>query len=245
MSRRGIIETDGTRQYPRIRVFVIIAVFSAVLALMPGVADASPKGYKGIAFKGLSSLSKESIIRGTGIYMKGNVVVADNSAIEDYLRAESLVKSYKLIDKNNRLLIVVEEKNVRCIVGIRKDGICRFMETDESFSPVSRRIHRSDVPVVIVSDKDVEGNSFTGQALRCLTILERLRKSSSLWREIESVELLDDGSAEVTLRGRPTIFNTSVDDDGFARVGAAAGWCDRSSRWPVRCAIREEFTVIR
>ncbi len=220
-------------------------IVTACVAFIRGEAYSAPKVYAGILFKGLSSISKESIIRGAGIYAKGSGIVADVSLIEEYLKSESLVKSYKLIDKNNRLLIVVDEKNVRYVAGIVKDGVRRFIEIDESLSLVSRRVHRGDVPVVLVSDRDVSGNRFIGMAKECLTVLEQLRKTSPLWREIESVELRDDGFAEVMLRGRPTIFTTHVDIEGFARVAAAAGWCDRASRWPARCEIREEFTVIR
>ncbi|HEY1405389.1 MAG TPA: hypothetical protein VF857_02145, partial [Spirochaetota bacterium] len=137
------------------------------------------------------------------------------------------------------------ERNIAYTVGIEKEGRRSFVEIDESFSVVSHQIHRGDLPVILIPEKDVEGKRFSPRMVQCLTVLESLRKTSPLWREIESVELLDDGMADVTLRGRPTVFTANADMAGFASLAAAAGWCDRNSKRPARLVLREDFTVIR
>lgn len=217
----------------------------AIVLLCTTPIFAGAKLYDAIEFQGLKLLSKESIATTAGVFMQGGKFAADPAKIEEALKKEALVRTFKLIDKNNRLTIVVSEREIRYLVAVESQGRTRIVELDETFTVASRMIHRSDLPLVVLSDPDVSASGISRRAQECLLFVDSLRKKSPIWKELESVTLRSDGLIDVMLRGRSVIFTTTLDLEGFQRLSAAAGWCDRMSRYPARMFIRNEFTVAR
>jgi hypothetical protein len=208
-------------------------------------AHAGLTAYDGIDFRGLKILSRDAIMNAAGMTMLKGKYIVDRGRIDEYLGKETLVRSYKLIDKNNRLIIVVDEREIRYLVGVRKGELSRFVEVDGSLMTVSDRVHRGDVPLIMVDRADIEGNSFSKRVRVFVSLLTSARVRGRMAGEIESVQLNDDGTMYLTLRGRPTLFVATANEAGFMRCAAVAGWCDKMRRYPSRLLIRDEFSVIR
>ena len=83
------------------------ALIFAFLAVLPFPARAEVREYDRVDFGALHWLPKGEIILGAGIGRRENRIVVDREKLENYLSKESMVKSYKLIDKNSVLTKLV------------------------------------------------------------------------------------------------------------------------------------------
>jgi hypothetical protein len=220
-----------------------VFILSIFVYAVPGGSD--PRVFDSIEFSGLKFLSKQTIAVKSGITAaEGKKLAADTEKIKGYLSKEPLVATYKLIDKKNVLTIIVREREPRYVVAVKKAKGLILFEVDASFVPFSAEIHRQDVPLVIVSQGDLDGAHFSRNAVKVFELLERIR-AVPLWSEIQSVELRDDGLLDIQLKLRPTVFTVTSEDSEFKRLAAAAGWCDTTGRYPARMYVRSDFTVIR
>jgi len=72
-----------------------------------GVAGSAPGAGEAAAS---SAAGTTRVVGSAGISASGGKIVADPVKINEYLRKETLLSTYKLIDKKNSLTIVVSER---------------------------------------------------------------------------------------------------------------------------------------
>ena len=198
--------------------------------------------YDRVDFGPLHWLSKGEIILGGGIIRRENRILADLTKLESYLSKESMVKSYKLIDKNSVLTILVSEREPACTVALRTKNRTLLCEADRDGRLISiGRSYSLDAP--LVSASALEGQPAVPSGVKSLIGVFGDLKKRAIWRELGQITLRQDGMFDVLLKGRPTVFTVSGDFSSFLKLEAVAGQLDRSGRYPKSVHVRDSFAV--
>jgi hypothetical protein len=220
-------------------------ILISIAALMIAVpVAASPRTFDTIEFKGLKYLKKEAIASGSGITVSGGKIIADTAKISEFLRKETIISTYKLIDKKNSLTIVVSEREPKFNVAVDRGGKILLCEIDLNYSIISYNLHRSDLPLVEIRPADFDSKRFSARARGFFDLLERAKKTA-LWNEVERAALRDDGFLDLKLRRRPTVFTLECLDESMMKVQSAAGWCDAAGRYPLHLMVRGNIAVVK
>ena len=218
------------------------AVIAALFIALPFAARADVREYDRVDFGPLHWLSKGDIILGGGILRRENRILADRARIEAYLSKESMVKSYKLIDKNNVLTILVSEREPACTVALRIKNRTILCEADRDGRLISSgRSYSVDAPLVTAFA--LEGQLSLPAAVKSLVLQFGELKKRPLWHELGQITLRGDGLYDVLLKGRPTVFTVSGEYSSFAKLEAVVAQLDRSGRYPKSVVMRDSFAV--
>jgi len=223
---------------------ILCASVANLMIFIVAPAFASPRTFDTIEFKGLKLLKKEAIASGSGISASGGKIVADPVKINEYLRKETLLSTYKLIDKKNSLTIVVSEREPKFNIALDRTGKTVLCEIDSNYSVISYTIHRSDLPLVEIGQADFDGKRFSVRARGCFDLLERVKKTA-IGNEMERAALRSDGFLDLKLRKRPTVFTLDCLDESMSKVQSAAAWCDAKGKYPEHLMVRGNIAVIR
>ena len=218
----------------------------AVIALLLSVcasAQGAQREFDGVEFGPLHYMSKGEIALGGGIARNGAKIVIDKAKLESYLSKETMVRSYKLIDKNNVLTILVSEREPAFTVVLRGKNRTVICETDRSGRIISAgRSYRNDAPLIVAPVPDSQSQGLPPSVTGLIGVLNDVKKRA-LWRELGQITLLADGRCSVLLKNRPTVFTVGADDGQFSRLEALACQLDRSGRYPRTAVIRDMMAV--
>ena len=217
------------------------ALIVALLAALPFPARAEIREYDRVDFGTLHWLPTGEIVLGAGIARRGNRIVVDTGKLENYLSKESMVKSYKLIDKNSVLRVLVSEREPLCTVALKAKNRTVLCTVDGDGRVISTgRSYRIDAPLVTAYAGESKGLPAPVQNL--IAVFGELKKRP-LWRELGQVTLRQDGLCDVLLKGRPTVFTAGADFASFVKIEALAGRFDSEGRYPRTVSIRDGFAV--
>lgn len=217
------------------------ALIAVLLAVLPLPALGGVREYERVDFGALHWLSKGDIVQGAGIARRENRIVVDREKLENYLSKESMVKSYKLIDKNSVLTILVSEREPFCTAALRGKNRTVLCTVDREGRVIAAgRSFRIDAPLVAAYAGEARGLPAPVQNL--IAVFGELKKRP-VWRELGQVTLRQDGLCDVLLKGRPTTFTAGADFASFVKIEALAGQFDREGRYPRTVSIRDGFAV--
>lgn len=197
-----------------------------------------------VEFKGFSLVSSRAFALRAGMRTENGTVSADRARITAELKNEAIFTDYKLIDKNRRLRIVVEERKIlfsAVIIGNFR-SVCGVIDKDFRF--LSSSSVRSNMPILILTVKDVQGGAVTE------SVKEFIRDAVSVsgkigFKEIESIALREDNRVELVFRKRQTVVTCSADKSGILSALAAIGWCDKNETQPKSLYVGEEYTTVK
>jgi hypothetical protein len=218
------------------------ALIIGLLFSFASAASGALREFDRVDFGPLHWLSKGDIILGAGITRRENRILVDRAKLEGYLSKESMVKSYKLIDKNNVLTILVSEYEPLCAVALKAKNRTVLCEADQGGRIVSAgRVHRKDAPLIVVQAGE-QGSALPAKVQSLIAVFGELKKRS-IWRELGQITVRQDGMCDVLLKSRPTVFALSGDYGSFVRLEAVAGQIDRAGRYPKSVVVRDAFAV--
>jgi hypothetical protein len=218
-----------------------VAITIAMLAAAAALAAADARKVAAIEFRGLVNLSKYDIMRGVRYRTEGSGIIIDMDSLEDALKVNYYLESYRVDRAGGRLVVTVAEKRPAMVVVMEGARRSVVYELDGSFAILARNeVHTGRVPILCLTAGET-----AGVVRRLFAVLGRVRKSfPSLYRELSEI-YLRGGGLRVVLRGRRTVFSLGADVADFARLNYLAGYCDRSGRYPEEIQIAGNEVIVR
>jgi hypothetical protein len=212
--------------------FIIIIVM--MLSISAAFAKNDLKIFNSIEFKGTNYLSKYEIIDSAKIAIKGKNLLVDMNSLERGLNDIPMVKSYKIIENNQRLIISITENRPIFLISVSNEGKNLLFEMDNEFRIISaNRVHASGMPLIIISQEDIKAGRISSRAKTLLNTIYALQtKSLPVIKEIIEMDFTDGQRLKIMLKSRRTVFIIKPDIDSFNKLNYAAGYFDRIKYYP-------------
>lgn len=219
----------------------LIVLFCAVQGLAAKVVVIDT-----ITFKGFESVSKYEIVKKAGIRSKDKKIFVDVEKLVTVLSEDPRIKTYKLIDKNNSLTILVTESSVAynaCIVGSAEGVYC---ELDASFNIISvNQMGSLSKPLLLFDRDDLENNRICSQSADRVKELIGFVKNETVWPQVTEIDFTSVAFVGIRLEGRPTLFILGNNKESFERLDYIIGYFDKASYYPERVDLRDRMVVFK
>jgi hypothetical protein len=218
----------------KIKSFIKIIFMIMLISFTPAFAKKDIKIFNSIEFRNINYLSKYEIIDSANIGTRGKALLVDMNLLEKILNDMPLVKSFRIIENSQRLIIDIVEKRPAFLLSVRDGGKNTIVELNNEYHIISaNRAHLLDLPLIIIPQEDVKGGkNFTRLKMMLETIYALQIKSLPVMKEIIEIDFLDGLRIEVMLKSRRTVFSIKPDIDGFKKLNYAAGYFDRIKYYP-------------
>jgi hypothetical protein len=205
-----------------------------VMSVSTAFAKKDIRIFKSIEFKDLYYLSKFEIIDLTDFSIKDKNILIDINSLERVLNDMSMVKSFKLNEKDQNLLVSIVENQPAFPLCIRDGEKNLFAELDKDFHLISTvRIHLLNMPIIIVSQEEMKNKKVSFRLKYFLGFLLNLNKSGlGVMKEINEINYTDINNIKLSLKGRRTVFNIKTDKESFNKLNYAVGYFDRIKYYP-------------
>ena len=209
---------------------VIIVIFFVSIAS----AKKDIKVFKSIEFNDIKYLSKFEIIDLTDYIIKEKNIFIDVSSLERVLNDMPMVKSFKLIEKDQNLYVNIVENQPVYPLCIRSGGNNLFAELDGDMHLISAgRIHLLNVPIIIISQEEMKNKMPSARLKTFLKLVSDLRKSKlPVLDEIAEMDYIGMNNLKISLKGRRTVFSIKPDKYSFEKLNYATGYFDRIKYYP-------------
>jgi hypothetical protein len=222
----------------------IKSVIILILISVSASAFGAVREFDRVEFGSLKFITRADIAAGSGMARNGVKIVVDIPRLDAWLSKESMVKSYKLIDKNSVLTILVCEYEPAFTVVLKGKNRTVLCEADRGGKIVSAgRVYKHDSPVIIASLDEMKGNTLPPGVLSLIGFLAD-DKNKRIRSELGQITLRQDGQYDLIFRGRPTVFTSGSDEGSFLRLEAVTGQLDREGKYPKTAVIHENFVVV-
>ena len=205
-----------------------------VLSISTAVAKKDIKVFKSIEFNDINYLSKYEIIDATDFSVKDKNIIIDVGSLERVLNDMPIVKSFKLIEKNQNLYVNIVENQPVYPICIRAGEKTIFAELDKDMYLISTgRIHSLDMPIIIISQDEMKNKMPSAGLKKFLTLITGLTKNNlPVMREISEIDYSGVNDLKIYLKGRRTVFSMKPDINSFDKLNCAAGYFDRIKYYP-------------
>ncbi|HNV46757.1 MAG TPA: hypothetical protein PKJ16_06925 [Spirochaetota bacterium] len=233
----------------RINMVAVMMLGALMLFAATGRAHAfrNVKKVSAIEFKGLKYLTKYELISAADTVVEQDGIVIDVDSLEAALRKNLYVKDYRIVEKDRRITVTVEEKRPALVMAIEKEGAYAFIELDGELAALSyNRVHAADRPLVVVPWAFAHSGSLSKQVRDYLrTILEAEKSGLKVCRELTEVYIRSDGKVRIRLRGRRTEFLAEMNRAALERLNTCVGFLDAAGRYPAHMNIFDTFGVMK
>ena len=223
----------------------------AVLVLLISVdtADAfrNVRKFKTIEFRGLKYLSKFELIDNVAIRIDSDGIVIDIDSLERVLGKNLMVKTFRLINEGDRLVIVIIENEPVFLLGLKKDKRIILFEIDKSLKVISyNRAHVYDKALIVIPQRDVINGVLSKRIQDLIKLLLQLEESGlKICGEICEIDLSNRKWARLTLRRRRTTFFLTPDRYNFYKLNYFAAYLDSIRYYPDTLQVFDEFVIMR
>jgi hypothetical protein len=225
------------------QLYTLILVVLIPLSLL---SDEKVRLFKSVHFQGLKTLSKLDLARDAGMKSYEGQIAVDLDLLEKTLKNESVIRKYKLIDKNNILTIIVSEYSPEYVFFISGGSQNFFCEVDREFRIISRgKLHVSKTPVIILDGGALDGKKIRKEYSTAINLFMKQIRNNELGSQLKQVDFSTAGLIRVTLNGRRTEFVMSAERPEYERLGMAVGYLDAIKRYPATLDVRGRLAVIR
>ncbi len=198
-----------------------------------------------IDFRGLNYLSKYEIIRNVPVKLEENAIIIDVDALERWLSSSRMVKSFRVVQKDDSIVVFVVENRPAYLVMLDKGDRLVPFELDESLNILSAgTVHAEDIPVVLISASDIFKNRFSERILEIFRIMRHLRANNvPLLAEITEIDCTDTSSIRVHLKGRRTVFTCHSKLKQFMTINYILGYLDRKGSYPEKILVDDRMAA--
>lgn len=205
------------------------------------------KIYKSIEFKDLNYLSKYEIIDLTDFTVKEKKIIIDINSLIRVLNDLPMVKSFKLTEIDQSLLVTIVENQPVFPLCVREGGNNLLIELDKDYNLISvGRIHAINMPIIIISQEEMRNRILSAGLKKFLGLLSDLHKDGlRVIREIREIDYLNNLNINILLKGRKTVFNIKPDTDSFNKLNYAAGYFDRIKYYPHTFTILNDSGILK
>ncbi|MBN1499194.1 MAG: hypothetical protein JW982_03510 [Spirochaetes bacterium] len=217
--------------------FIILSISAVIYADNMKTADS-------IEFEGLKNISRNDIVFYGQIGLKNNKIVYNEKILLNYLDNESLIKKYKLIDKNNTLCIIVEEHIPDFCILIETGSGNRLAVLNADSSVISTDRAASDIPVIIVSEEYFKNSSPADELMENLELYREIRGKYKIWNQIQTLKIEFD-SLRIRCFNRRTDFIIENSASGFYKLNNIVAYLDRIEFYPEKLNLKKNLTVIK
>lgn len=217
-----------------------------MLIISTAYAKKDIKIYKTIEFKNLNYVSKYEIIDKVDINFKGKNIIIDMNSLDKVLNEMPIVKSFKLSELNESLIVSIIENQPIFLLGIREGEKNTLIELDKDFRIISlNRAHTLNIPMIIASKEDIRNNMISSRLKSFISMIQGLRKTSlNVMNDVLEIDYTDVNKTKVLLKGRKTVFVLRPENEAFAKLNYAAGYFDRIKYYPHTFTILDNFGII-
>lgn len=226
----------------------IILALSVVIVIWAtgSLALRNVRRVKAIECRGMHYLSRYEILGDTVARIENDDLVVDIDALSAHLKENPMVASFRIVIDGDRLRIILVENEPMFIIAVRREKRLHLFELDRDHTVISReRVHTHDCPVIILSERDVQGNI----SQRIVEFLELLRELQSqqlaVYGEIAEINLYDFEEARLYLRGRRTAFILNPSWESFQRLNDCVAYLDSRGRYPDMVKVYARFVVLQ
>jgi hypothetical protein len=225
---------------------LIIFCLLDIIWLDMAIAADNIRRVKAIDFRGLEILSKYDLFVRARVKTESGNFSVNIDSLNRVLAEEPYIESFNVSESNERLIVEIKEKKPVMLLALSKGGRLIPFEADLYFKPISPgRIYSGSMPLVIIDEKDANGGTLSYRVKIISRMLEQLKKSDPIYNELDEIRINSDGSLNVNLKGRRTLFKINSGYMNFIKLKWTAGYIDRIRRNPETVDIRTDAVVIR
>ena len=226
-------------------IIMLVFVFTTAWEIHNCYAVGNVVRVKNIDFRGLNYLSKYEIIRRVPVKLEEGSIIIDVDALERWLASSRMVKSFRVVQEEESIVVFVVENKPAYLVMLDKGDRLVPFELDESLNILSVGIvHAEDMPVILVSENDIYKNRFSGRILELFRIIRYLRSNNvPLLKEITEIDCTDMNSIRVKLNGRRTVFSCHSKLKQFMTINYILGYLDRKGSYPEKILVDDRMAA--
>ncbi len=224
---------------------MLLCVAFSVVHEQPSYAVGNVIRVETIDFRGLNYLSKYEIIRDVPVKLEENAIIIDVDALKKVLDSSRMIKSFKIVQKEGKLVVFVVENKPAFLVALEKDSRLIPFELDDSLNILSAStIHADDIPLVVISEKDIIQNRFSERILRVFQIIRYLRSNEvPLLREITEIDCTHMNFIRVKVNGRRTVFTCNSKTGHFMTINYILGYLDSKGSYPDKILVDDRMAA--
>jgi len=200
---------------------------------------------KTIDFRGLNYLSKYEIIRDVPVKLEEDSIIVDVDALETVLSTSRMIKSFRVVEKDGKLVVFVVENKPAFLVALKKGSRLVPFELDDALNILSAgTVHADDIPLVVVSEKDIIQSRFSERILRVFQIIRYLRSNEvPLLREITEIDCTHMNFIQVKVNGRRTVFTCHSKTKHFMTINYILGHLDSKGSYPDKILVDDRMAA--
>ena len=202
---------------------------------------------KVIEFRDLYYLSKYEIIDKVDVIVKGDEIIIDVDSLTGVLGRHPLVKTFKIIEKENRLIISVLENEPVFLLALRKGNRLILFEFDERFRLLCiNKAHALKMPLIIVTEDEINGKRLSSGLKKFLSLLLELSEDKlSVLEEISEIDLTGMPEAKILLNERRTTITFHPTKKNFYKLNYSVAYFDRIRYYPETMEIVNGLGVLK
>ena len=219
-------------------------ILALLAAFVP--ASASTLRVQSLVFKGLENISRFEIAEKSGFISKDDFIIIDKNRLEEVLRAEPMIESYKIIIKNQTMTIIIKERESSYYVYITGNRGSLIGLIDQHYNLISvNRIPRYTDPLIVLNNSDVDGRTIAPSARKRIETFFGAAEKLSVKRQLKQVDMRDKSAVRVTLNGRPTVFVMGETREQLDRLEYLCGYFDSIGYYPPLIDISGDRAILR
>ncbi len=225
---------------------LIIFFLVDIICLDIAIGADNIRKVRAIEFRGLEYLSKYELFGRTKVKSENGIISVSMDSLNRVLAEEPYIESFNVSESNERLIVEIKEKKPVMLLAISRGGRLIPFETDLNFRPISAgRVYSAGFPLVIIDEKDAAGGTLSIRVKNINRMLEQLKKNDPIYGDLDEIKINSDGSLNVVLKGRRTLFKINSGYMNFIKLKFTAGYMDRIKRNPEMVDLRTDAVVIR
>ncbi len=222
---------------------IIIVLLSGSFAF----ANKNIRTFKTIEFKDLLYLSKYEIIEKANIYTDGEQIIVDLNSLDKALKKIPFVKSFKIKEKDQNLIIEFKENEPVFSLCVRDEEKNILVELDKEFRILSvNRLHTLNSPLIFIAGQDMGKNGISSRLQSFLRLIYSLQSDNlRIMKEILELDYTDPSNIKGMLKGRRTLFTLKPSREDFNRLNYAVGYFDAVKYYPHALALGDNPGIIK
>jgi hypothetical protein len=225
---------------------LIIFFVVDIICLDIAIASDNIRRVRAIEFRGIENLSKFELFGRTRVKSENGIISVDIDSLNRVLAQDPYIESFNVSESNERLIVEIKERKPVMLLAISKGGRLIPFETDANFRPISAgKVYATGLPIVIIDEKDAAGGTISGRVKNLSRLLDQIKKSDPFYGELDEIKINSDGTLDVLLKGRRTLFKLNNGYMNFIKLKWTAGYIDRIKRNPEIVDLRNDAVVIR
>ena len=208
---------------------------------------AEDRQFSSVNFNGIKNISKYEIVKAAGIRVTSEEIFVNTDKLRKALAENTLIESFSIDAGSSRLSITVVEKNVSACIAVKvKDTVIPVLVGDDFAVIAVAKAADVPGPLFVVNNSEIIGNSMSVKYQDMYKLMKQLSfKYPTLYKEIEEVALLSDGSIEIGLKVRPVRCRMQGNFQNLRRLNYILGYMDAAGVYPDFLEINGDSVVIR